>query len=423
MKKTKIGIVALCFTLGISLFGCGAKGEKGATGATGATGAPGTQGPKGSDAIQYYPVTFRDEDGSILDIQFVEDGKSVTFDGQLNSKGIYNYKFTGWDSEFEIISGPTTITAQYDHSKLYFGSYPQTHVEDEELIALLNSKAGDLPNSTHFNSWTDYEYFINGNKESFMFYQDIDLDEDGTYDYRGVFFDKYRPWYTDDCEPIADYSQQDDYGYLVNNTYWFSYDPIEWNVLKKEKGKALIFSTIALDSHEYYNSDYNGEETRDNGLSLSPNNYEYSNIRKWLKENFYNTAFNYNEKGINVICEVDNSASSTLQTFNRYACNNTQDELFLLSSQEVVNYYPNISDRTSLVSDYAKCQGIVATRNKSASTYDFCNYAMLRSPYWFNGGEVDTISTTGNLGIDPGEFYANCNYTFIGIRPAMWIIL
>ena len=75
-----------------------------------------------------------------------------------------------------------------EDNKIYFGTYPQTLVDNDSLISELNTIAGTLPTSTNSYNWTDYNYYIEESVESYMFYQDIDYDNDGYYDYRGVYF-------------------------------------------------------------------------------------------------------------------------------------------------------------------------------------------------------------------------------------------
>ena len=107
------------------------------------------------------------------------------------------------------------------------------------------------------------------------------------------------------------------------------------------------------------------------GIGYS-NNYELSNIRKFLNDNFYSTAFNELEKELIELTEVDNSASSTYSSSNEYACNNTFDKMFLLSYQEAVTYYSSDEEKKAQGSDYAKSQGLYV--------YNGYSYYWHRSP-------------------------------------------
>ena len=75
-----------------------------------------------------------------------------------------------------------------NNKTLYFGNYPQTLETDNSVILSLNKLCSNLPSSANLNGWSDYNYYINGEIKSFMYYIDIDLDNDKTFDYRGVYF-------------------------------------------------------------------------------------------------------------------------------------------------------------------------------------------------------------------------------------------
>ncbi|MCR4898547.1 MAG: InlB B-repeat-containing protein [Acholeplasmatales bacterium] len=301
-----------------------------------------------------------------------------------------------------------------EDNKIYFGSYPQTKITDDTLINELNTLAGDLPTASDTKAWTDYNYYIEDNITNFMFYQDIDYDNNGDYDYRGVYFTEYRP----ECYDYSSSdSYQDDNGYSFNTIYWFSYDPIEWNVLSESNGKALIIANLILDSQEYYPSNNYYSSFSHNGGTGYANNYELSNIRKFLNDNFYNTAFNDLQKLLIETIEVDNSVSSTGHSTNQYACNNTFDKMFLLSREEAITYYTLDSARMAKGTDYAKSQGLFVATSDS---YQGNSFWWLRSPRY---NQYYSANTAYNVDIDGGIDYGTVRSTYIGIRPVCWIIL
>lgn len=294
-----------------------------------------------------------------------------------------------------------------------FGTYPQTKVVDETLIEKLNAKAGDLPTATNLNNWIDYNYYIGSSVTSFMYYQDIDYDNNGTYEYRGVYFTSYRPYYSPSSSSTSS-SNQDDNGYSTNIVYWFSYDPIEWDILTESSGKALIIANLILDSQDYYPSTSESTFSHNGGIGYA-NNYELSNIRKFLNDNFYNTAFNDLQKALIETTIVDNSESSTESSSNSYACNNTEDNIFLLSYREASSstYGLNSTNaRQAKGSDYAKCQGLYVYSSNGNS------YWLLRSPYYRGAYFADDVNYDGSV-------YNCCDVcsTSYGIRPACWIKL
>ncbi|MCR4898733.1 MAG: SHOCT domain-containing protein [Acholeplasmatales bacterium] len=245
-----------------------------------------------------------------------------------------------------------------------FGKYPQTKISDNELISNLNKKAGNLPSSENTYNWTDYNYYTDGLVDSFMYYIDIDYDNNGTNDYRGVYFTKYRSSKTNEyIDP-----RQEINGYTTNNIYWFRYDSIKWDVFKNYSGNnSLIVARLILDAQDIYPSDLTSNYYHNGGYGYS-NNYELSNIRKWLNNDFYNVAFNSNEKKLIQTCTVNNSPSTTADASNIYACNNTTDNVFFLSYSEITTYYTTDTMCTT-ATDYAKCQGIMVDPDNGNSNW------------------------------------------------------
>lgn len=281
-------------------------------------------------------------------------------------------------------------------NKIYFGYYPQTLETNNKIIDKLNKKVETLPNESNSYNWIDYNYYIEDKMESYMFYIDIDLDNDSRFDYRGVYFTKYRPHYTH-LDGTEQYSIQYQNNYYINNVYWFKYEKIEWNILEENDGKATIISSISIDSMDFYPS-HLASQFEHNGSIGKANNYELSNIRKWLNDNFYNTAFNNNEQSI-----INKSIIKTDD------CNDTLDNVFLLSRDEVVSYYESWNDRIVSGTDYAYSQGLNHIANAS--------YWSLRSPYAPYSGYNLLIDLQGAI------IHAEVNSTFYGIRPVININL
>lgn len=246
-----------------------------------------------------------------------------------------------------------------NHGTMYFGSYPQTKVNDKNIISAL----GAFDQST----WTSYGYYIQGEVSDCMYY--IDKTYNGEK-YRGVYIASYRP---DECDRSSSSrnSYQPDNGYMATRTYWFKYEPIKWDVVKEEDGKAILVADRILDSQPF---DYEGGE--------SYNNYAESTIRRWLNDNFYNTAFSAAEKEVILTTKVDNSASSTEVSDNPYACEDTYDKIFLLSYVEATTYYTSGQERIKMGSNYARSQGLEVV-DYSNCTVD--SYWWLRSPNDWSG--------------------------------------
>lgn len=295
-----------------------------------------------------------------------------------------NQAYVGDSYKFNVPTENITVTITIaplsvytrENGKIYFGSYPQTLV-DEEADAELVLKLNDLASS---GTWIDYGYYYEKKVKSFMYYQDIDINSDGTYDYRGVYFTTYRPEYTTSYVTYASNSCQDENGYIINKTYWFEYKPIEWNILKEENGKAFLISNLILDSQAF------------DPLKTSTNPaFNSSPIRQWLNDAFYNTAFTALEQKI-----IDTTIVYDLDT-----------KIFFLSSSEVKNeYYQNSTTRVAFGTDYAKCQGLRVTVTPEGY-----------SDWWLRSTDNNRIYGVGQLSS------SQAHNTQMGVRPVLWINL
>ncbi|MGN0768606.1 MAG: DUF6273 domain-containing protein, partial [Christensenellales bacterium] len=303
------------------------------------------------------------------------------------------------------------------NNNIFFGAYPQTEVTDETLAYSLTSSVGDLPTINNAQSWTPYHYYncygysgyyIEGSVSNYMWY--IDKEYNGEK-YRGVYFTSYRLYYRA-FDGSSDNSYQDDNGYYTSTVYWFKYEPIKWRILDETEKKALISADLALDSQPY---DYAG------GLRYN-NNYAASSIRAWLNNTFYNTAFNDLQKELIQVTNVDNSVNSTGYSGNRYICENTNDNVFLLSYKEASTYCTSDSDLQIKISDYAKSQGIFYDTDID-SNYDPCCLCWLRSPY--NESSVFARVALNHYYIAPNSDYASIQVyrPDLGVIPALTIRL
>ena len=278
----------------------------------------------------------------------------------LKEKNVKQCNVCGREEAIYTKKGEKTLT---------FGEYPQTEVtnendSDKSLRNSLGMVAGSNPTSSNAGKWTDYGYYISGSVQSYMWYIDVEY-QGGRY--RGVYFTSYRPYWTTNSSSASN-SFQDDNGYKTNTVYWFKYEPIEWRILEEKEGTALLMANIILDSQQYYHTGSRTTRTI-NGKTVYENNYKESDIRAWLTETFYETAFDEYAKAIIETTTVDNSASSTASNSNSYACENTQDKVFLLSWKEVLNTSYGFSAsfltydtaRQLKCTDYAKSQGVYVT--------------------------------------------------------------
>ncbi len=292
---------------------------------------------------------------------------------------------------------------------ILFGSYPQSKVTDTDIAEALNVNAGTLPENGNNQNWISYGYYkgtgssgTESNSTDYMWYQDVNLNG---VDYRGVYFTNYRPYYTY-FGGTASASYQYENGYMTNTVYWFKYEPIQWRILKEESGYATLLCEMIIDSQQY---DYDGSYN---------NNYMESTIRAWLADTFYATAFSTLEQAIIQTVTVDNSSASTGNDANQYACDNTQDKVWLLSYADLVNEQYGFNEshsaydaaRQKISTDYAKSQG--------AFVYGGNSDWWLRSPYYNNSSYTRDVCNDGTI-----YDYNPVNLTNVGVVPSLQIRL
>ncbi len=308
---------------------------------------------------------------------------------------------------------------------IYFGTYPQSEVTDDNLTSILTAQAGSLPTENNSANWTSYGYYLEGEVTDYMWYIDLIY---GGERYRGVYFTSYRPSYTMN-DSSANNTNQDDNGYSLFKVYWFKYEPIKWSILTVIEGEAIVLCDMIIDSQEYYSS----KESRiTNGKTVHPNNYVYSNIRGWLNETFYNSAFTTLQKELIILTAVDNterssnpndSAKEFNDGLNPYACENAQDNIFLLSVQEVTksiygfssNYELNDSFRQKKLTAYAQSQGAYTCVDDGILGN---GWWWLRSPYYESDGRMCGVYPNG-YAFGNGAVYNSRN----GVVPALRIKL
>lgn len=166
--------------------------------------------------------------------------------------------------------------------------------------------------------------------------------------------------------------------------------PIEWLVLDRNGQKALLISRYGLDAQPY-NTEY---------VYMT---WEKSSLRLWLNEAFINKAFTATEREGILLTMVDNSRSQCYSGWETNGGNNTQDKIFLLSCAEANRYSKSIKASAGPTA-YAEKQG--------AGTL----WSWLRSPgrYQYTAGVIANDCSLSNRGVD---------YTYMSIRPALWINL
>ena len=193
-------------------------------------------------------------------------------------------------------------------------------------------------------------------------------------------------------------------------------EAITWRVLAKENGKLLLISEYALECRKY-NETY--EEVT----------WETCTLRKWLNSDFYNMAFKPYEKTLiqTKALNDDNSA------YGSEGDNNTKDKVFLLSSDEIAQYF-DYSYYSYYIGDYDDlcCKSTSYVLSKGADTgkklylegeqlsdkYNDCCAWWLRSP----GDQQDTAEYVDYYGMECFSGRDVDDLT-LAVRPAIWITI
>lgn len=171
--------------------------------------------------------------------------------------------------------------------------------------------------------------------------------------------------------------------------------PIEWIVMKKEGNQVLLLSKYVLDAKPY------NKEWEDV-------TWETSDIRQWLNNEFYTTAFNKAEKAkiqTSLIKNEDNSKYGT------NGGNDTEDKVFLLSEKETETLFSNKEERIAKATEYATKSGVYVNEEKAA-------WWWLRSPgdRSYNAAVVSKYGWVYRDGSDV-DYYDD------GVRPALHLNL
>lgn len=173
-------------------------------------------------------------------------------------------------------------------------------------------------------------------------------------------------------------------------------EPIEWLVLDVKDDKVLLISKYALDSRQY---------NTDKADLL----WESSMLRAWLNSTFIGSAFSTEEQNAIMTTRTKNEESQGDTGSDSIAVDETEDRVFLLSHQEVIEYFSSESDR--------RC---IPTQTTTTDPHlEYVKY-FGTCHWWLRTIEkeqyVEIVTTEG-------EFSGNGADSYTGVRPAMWVDL
>ena len=342
-----------------------------------------------------------------------EDSGTVTKNVTLDTDGERTYKCTVCGNKrTEPITKPKLYETPIDaetglaatkYSKyIYFGVFPKTIAA--ENITVDENVSVTMGANTYYKGKNDENYYVKIKENAF-----------GT----GTAYK-----YSDGTQ--AKQSETESYRY-------FKVEPIKWKVITDSySGKCLLLAEDILTANVPY---YVSTSSRTiAGETVYANNYKYSTIRAYLNgkyesndtqsksayenKGFLQTAFTAGAQNLIAVTTVDNSAASTTDSDNNvteatdYACEDTEDKIFLLSIKEATSYgfreYDTFGgDRIRKPTDYAKANHAEDSNN------DYGGEWWLRSPIYngsyyakyviYNGNASysDIVNETTSCGVVP----------------------
>ena len=172
-------------------------------------------------------------------------------------------------------------------------------------------------------------------------------------------------------------------------------EPIEWQVLAAEEDRVLVISKYGLTAMPF-NMDWNAVT------------WETCYLRAWLNLEFYNSAFNSAEQARILQVTLKNPDNPEYGTPGG---NDTTDCIFLLSIDEVNQYFASDNDRQCKATVYAEANGAYVDSDSGYSWW------WLRTPGFSGIPSAANISIPGGV-FTFGGFVSNTDAL---VRPALWL--
>ena len=187
-------------------------------------------------------------------------------------------------------------------------------------------------------------------------------------------------------------------------------EPIEWQVLTVQNGRALVISKYALDFKAYNDT-------------IADITWENSSLRTWLNGDFYTNSFTDAEKA-KILTVTNENPDNPL--FGTEGGNQTQDRIFVLSSDEAQRYFKSDTDRICAVTKYA-AENYNAANSAVTPYFNRKEGTSMKAFWWLRTpGDIQkkTVYVTGEGSI---YLYGNAAMVLINgtayddVRPAFWL--
>ncbi len=173
-------------------------------------------------------------------------------------------------------------------------------------------------------------------------------------------------------------------------------EPIEWVVLDVEDDHVLLLSKFCLDCRPYHDKE-----------DLA--GWQNCSLREWMNSSFYDEAFSEDDKPLIQLTHVVNSD-----------CKDTYDWVYLMSYDEMIQYFEKQPNARCDATEYAVKQG-VEVNGKTVRYYWLRSVSERKTTIDSYGKEIystkaDVVSSDGY-----GKTYGPITSKISGIRPVMWI--
>ncbi len=333
---------------------------------------------------------------------YIEEGGIVDIGENANIDKNEVYHYAPWPYSAigpeETMGGTYYGTASTVKLKtMYFGSYPQTYVGDSMNTTLENWYSGKKVEKTYTirdsQVWNAYEY------------------TDGQLYARGPSLV---------YSSTADKTYKDGTTIKSNGTYvWFKVEPIKWYIMNYDAWQngtedMELLSELALTSY-----------IRFNPTESAGNNWKNSELQKWLRDKFYKTAFDENEREIIALTQNKNGITNQCNSApSSWTGADTEDYVYCKTYYEM--WHDMFAGDSNVGNGYASRQcsptDFALSNNCWMSTSYTTNYRTGTCNWWLRS--AGSSASLACLVDDHGTSYATyVNLENLGVRAALHLIL
>lgn len=204
-------------------------------------------------------------------------------------------------------------------------------------------------------------------------------------------------------------------------------EPIQWIIIRKDQGKALLLSKDILDAGPYFSgridfywSDVEEGNTKNLEVKTVKNSmvdkgrpslvvtWEKSDLREWLNSTFYDSAFSEEDRSRIVTSTI---STPKYEGWNN-GCPDTQDNVFVLSSRELDDEYEDAQYTAYATSKAEDMYGMV---------FYWLRTNMERVSNDSKQPDIEAYSVYHSKNMKVGSYFRPDDA--IGIRPAIWITM